>query len=227
MIRFYESGSGAPLVLLHGNGESRGCFRFQVPEFSGDYRCIVIESRGHGSSTHGREKLSLSLMADDVLAVMDRLQLSAAHVLGFSDGGNIALHLALKAPHRILSLVLSGANADPGGLSPVGMMGIKFVQSLLKAGALLSEGLKRRLEIWELMIFEPSFTEAELKSINIPTLITAGEKDIILREHTEYLHRSIKNSILYIFLGGDHHVNTRLPGQYNDIVKNFLKKQEA
>ncbi len=204
-----------------------GCFRFQVPVFSADYRCIVIESRGHGDSTHGHEKLSLSLMADDVLAVMDHLSISAAHILGFSDGGNIALHLALKAPHRLLSMVLSGANADPCGLSPGGMKGIKFVQSLLKAGALFSERLKKRLEIWELMIFEPSFTEAELKSIDIPALITAGEKDIILKEHTEYLHRCIKNSTIYIFAGGDHHVNTRLPGQYNDIVKDFLKKQEA
>jgi pimeloyl-ACP methyl ester carboxylesterase len=61
--------------MLHGNGESKSCFSKQLPVFSELFRCVVIESRGHGSSTHGSEKLSLSLMADDVFAVMDELQI--------------------------------------------------------------------------------------------------------------------------------------------------------
>lgn len=191
------------------------------------YRCVIIESRGHGYSTHGNEKLSLSLMARDVLAVMDALQIDVANIMGFSDGGNIALHMALKARERIKSLILSGANSEPKGLSPGGMALIKLTQQLLRAGALFSTAIKRRLEIWELMIYEPSFTEDELKSIKIPTLITAGEHDIILKEHTEYLHRCIENSELKIFEGGDHHVNSKLSGLYNEIVRNFLKKQEA
>lgn len=226
-IFFYECGSGEPLILLHGNSESKTCFLHQLPELSPRYRCIVIESRGHGRSTHGTEKLSLSLMADDVFKIMDHLKLEKAHVLGFSDGGNIALHMALKAPERLHSLILSGANADPSGLDPKGMFMIKLTQQLLRAGALFSSSLRAKLEIWELMIYEPNITEAGLKSISLPALITAGERDIILREHTEYLHRSIKNSRLEIIRGGDHHVNSRLPELYNRAVKDFLSSTES
>ncbi len=226
-IHYYECGNGPPLVLLHGNSESKSCFEKQLPAFTGLFRCVIIESRGHGSSTHGSERLSLSLMADDVFAVMDALNIKTSHILGFSDGGNIAIHMALKARERVSSLVLSGANSEPSGLSPGGMALIKLTQQLLRAGSLFSTAIKRRLEIWELMVYEPSFTENELRSIKIPTLITAGERDIILREHTEYLHRCIDNSELKIFKGGDHHVNSKLSGPYNETVCNFLNKQEV
>lgn len=226
-IHYYECGNGPPLILLHGNSESKSCFLKQIPVFSRLFHCVIIESRGHGSSTHGSEKLSLSLMADDVFAVMDALSIEAAHILGFSDGGNIAIHMALKAPVRLLSLILSGANSEPSGLTRGGMALIKLTQQLLRAGALISTAIKRRLEIWELMIYEPSFNEKELCSIKIPTLITAGERDIILWEHTEYLHRCIENSELKIFKGGDHHVNSKLSKAYNETVCNFLNKQEA
>ncbi len=225
-IYYYERGKGSPLVLLHGNGENRSCFDAQLPEFSKYYRCIVIESRGHGKSTRGAEPLSLSLFAEDTVAVLDALAIPRAHILGFSDGGNVALYLALKAPERILSLVLSGANSDPSGIVPKDLAFIKGNRSILKLRSLFSSAARRRLEIWDLMLKEPHISEKELSSITLPALITAGENDMILEEHTNYLHRCIKNSQIHIFSGCNHFVNSQQPKLYNKTVLNFLRAQE-
>ena len=163
-------------------------------------------------------------MAEDVLSVMDSLGLKKANVLGFSDGGNIALHLALLAPERISSMILSGANSDPSGLEPRELELMRETQRELKLKALSSPEAARKLEVWELMLNEPHFTEAELESITLPVLITAGEHDMILREHTEYLHRCIKNSELAIFKGGSHFVHMEEAALYNETVLNFLRK---
>jgi len=211
--------------MLHGNGEDRSCFDRQIPFFSEYFRCIAMDSRGHGKSTRGDKKLSLPLMVGDVLAVMDSLGLEKAHILGFSDGGNIALHLALMSPERILSLILSGANSESSGIEPRELALMRKTRLSLAFKAIFSKASARRLEIWELMLKEPNFTEAELKSINLPVLITAGENDMILKKHTEYLHRCMENSSLKIFKGGSHFVHTELASLYNETVLKFLRNQ--
>ena len=96
---YYEvTGQGHPLVLLHGNGEDSTYFEHQVPVFSQLYQVIAIDTRAHGRSTRGNAPLDFYLFADDVIAVLDDLGLQKAHILGFSDGGNIALHTVLKYP---------------------------------------------------------------------------------------------------------------------------------
>ena len=117
LIYWEARGEGPPLVMLHGNGEDMSVFSAQVPEFSREFMVISIDSRGHGKSTAGGGKLSLYDMARDVVAVMDDAKIKKAHILGFSDGGNIGLIMAVKYPERVSSLVLTGANADPSGIS--------------------------------------------------------------------------------------------------------------
>lgn len=225
VISFSEAGKGEALVMLHGNGEDRSCFCWQFPALSERFRCISVDSRGHGRSTHGSKRLTLPLMAGDALAVMDSLGLEKAHILGFSDGGNIALHLALMAPERISSLILSGANSDPCGIEPLELALMRKTRRALALKALFSREAARRLEIWELMLKEPHFTRVELESIKQPALITAGECDMILKEHTRYLHKCMGNSELVIFKGGSHFVHTEQAAVYNETVLNFLEKQ--
>lgn len=158
--------------------------------------------------------------------MLDSLGIGRAHILGFSDGGNVALYIALKAPERIISLVLSGANADPSGIVPKDLAYLNRTRHLLKLKSLFSAADKKRLEIWDLMLNEPNFTEKELSSIKLPTLITAGEHDMITKEHTDYMHQCIKNSEFHIFSGCNHFVNSKQPELYNKTVLNFLTAQE-
>ena len=117
---FYtKTGGGSPLLLLHGNGEDGSYFLHQIPEFSRDFTVYAIDTRGHGRSPRGAAPFTISQFADDLLEFMDQQRLTQADILGFSDGGNIALTFALRHPDRVCRLILNGANLDPKGVKPL------------------------------------------------------------------------------------------------------------
>jgi pimeloyl-ACP methyl ester carboxylesterase len=116
ILFFQDIGSGFPLVLLHGNGESGEYFAPQIQAFSARYRVIVPDTRGHGLSPRGDGPFTLARFADDLKDLLDDLNIEKAHILGFSDGGNIALLFALKYPQYVEKLILNGANLFPSGV---------------------------------------------------------------------------------------------------------------
>ena len=92
-IWYAAYGSGSPVILLHGGLGHSGNWGYQIPALiSSRYRAIVIDSRGHGRSTCDTRPFSYELMAGDVLAVMDALQIQQAALVGWSDGACTALH---------------------------------------------------------------------------------------------------------------------------------------
>ena len=122
---FYtKQGNGPSLLLLHGNGEDGTYFVHQIKEFSRDFTVCAIDTRGHGKSPRGTAPFTISQFADDLLAFMDQQGLTQADILGFSDGGNIALTFALRHPDRVRRLILNGANLDPKGVKPLVQLSI-------------------------------------------------------------------------------------------------------
>ena len=115
-LHYIEKGQGTPLILLHGNGDSHAYFEHQMEAFSKHFRVIAVDTRGHGASPRGTAEFTLLQFARDLNDFMDELGIEKAHVLGFSDGGNIALLFALHFPHRVLRLVSDGADLDPSGV---------------------------------------------------------------------------------------------------------------
>ena len=113
---YQEQGAGAPLLLLHGNGEDGTYFVHQMDAFAQHYRVIAVDTRGHGRSPRGTAPFTIRQFAEDLLDFMDALHLEKAHILGFSDGGNIALTFALRHPERVDRLILNGANLNPAGV---------------------------------------------------------------------------------------------------------------
>src|SRR3984885_11503136 len=100
-IWYADYGAGSPVILLHGGLGNSGNWGYQVPALvASGYRAVVIDSRGHGRSTRDRRPFTYELMASDVLAVMDALQLEQAGLVGWSDGACTALILAAQAPER-------------------------------------------------------------------------------------------------------------------------------
>ena len=92
-------GNGEPLIMLHGAMVDMNDWEYQTPELSRSYNLILIDTRGHGKSSFDNLPLSYEKMADDVVNVMNYLKIDSAHILGFSDGGNTALYLALQHPN--------------------------------------------------------------------------------------------------------------------------------
>lgn len=114
-LYFASYGEGPPVILLHGGAGNGDHWANQVPALGAKYRVIVVDARGHGRSTRDGRPLSYQLMADDLLALMDQLKLDEAALVGWSDGGIIALDVALRHPERVSKLVASGANFDLAG----------------------------------------------------------------------------------------------------------------
>ena len=117
-LHYTKTGSGFPLILLHGNGEDSTYFEHQIPVFSRDFTVCAIDTRGHGRSPKGTTPFTLSQFADDLRDFMAEQGLEQADILGFSDGGNIALIFALRYPERVRRLVLNAANLFPEGMEP-------------------------------------------------------------------------------------------------------------
>ena len=216
---FYEErGRGEPLLLLHGNGESHAYFEHQLAYFSSRYRVIAPDTRGHGQSPRGRGEFSIRRFSSDLYDFMRDLGIQSAHLLGFSDGGNIALTFALRHPDMVKSLILNGANLYPSGMKLSVRLPIEIEYRLNR---LLGSDARKR-ELLSLMVNEPQIAPEALQVLNVPTLVIAGTKDMIRKRHTELIARSLPGSKL-VFLPGSHFVAHENPDTFNRAVDKFLE----
>lgn len=212
---YYEiHGKGETILFLHGNGEDLTYFKPQIDCFKDKFKLVLMDSRGHGKSSFGNEGLTLDLMCDDVFCVLDKLNLDKVNILGFSDGGNIALKMALKNQSKIKTLTLMGANLKPEDI-------VDEEQVLIKDE--YKEAIdEKSKKILELMINEPNIDACELNKIKVKTLVIAGENDAIKEECTRKIASSIKNSKLEIIKGGNHFLSSNMPEVFNNIYLEFL-----
>ena len=223
---FIEEGAGEPLVLLHGNGEDGSYFARQFPALSPYFRVIAPDTRGHGRTPRGEAPFTIGQFAQDLSVLLDRLGIGRAHLLGFSDGGNIALTFALKYPGRVGKLVLDGANLDPSGVKRSVQLPIEIGYTIARRFAGRHDGARRKAELLGLMVNEPQIRPEELARITAPTLVIAGERDMIREAHTRLIARSIPGAQLAI-LPGDHFLAARNPEPFNGRVLQFLLGQKG
>ena len=215
-LHYTERGEGEPLVLLHGNGEDSAYFEHQVSFFESEYRVIAVDTRGHGRSPRGTAPFSLGQFASDLGAFMDDIELESAHVLGFSDGANIALLFALAHLKRVRSLVLNGANLFPEGLTAQTRLEIEDEYE-----AALASNDERQLELLRLMIDEPHIDPSQLAALHMPTLVIAGTDDMVEEEHTRLIAASIPEAQLE-FVEGTHFIASENTKAFNCAVAAFL-----
>lgn len=222
-LHYIEQGQGLPLILLHGNGESCDYFEHQIPCFATEYRVIAIDSRGHGQSPRGEKPFTIKQFAEDLHDFMDAHDIGNAILLGFSDGGNIALTFALKYPDRVEKLILNGANLFPSGVKARYQWPIEFGYRIAKLFSKKSEEAKQNTEMLSLMVNEPHIDPSELARLTMPVLVVAGTKDMIKDEHTRLIYKSLPNAQLAI-LEGDHFVANKNYVAFNSAVQAFLKE---
>ena len=152
---------------------------------------------------------------------MDAQGIERASLLGFSDGGNIALAFALDHPERVDRLILNGANLDPSGVKPSVQIPIVLGYGLAAALAPLSPKAGRRAELLRLMVREPRIRPSELGSIAAPALVIAGTHDMIREKHTRLIAQSLPNARLEI-IPGDHFIARTNPEEFRRAVEAFL-----
>lgn len=216
-----ETGSGEPLVLLHGNGEDGTYFAHQIAHFSQRFRVLALDTRGHGKSPRGEAPFTIRQFARDLLAFLDARGIERAHLLGFSDGGNIALAFALAHPERVGKLVLNGANLNARGVKRSVQAPIELGYRMARLFAGLSAKALANAEMLGLMVNDPNVAPEELAALTAPTLVIAGENDMIREDHTRLIAERIPNARL-AFVPGDHFVAAKNPAAFNREVERFL-----
>lgn len=200
---FYQvTGSGFPIIFLHGNGEDHHIFDEAVMKLSQQYQCICIDSRYHGQSVHAGD-LSYQQMAKDVFAVADELHLSAYDVIGFSDGAITALLLA-NMDTRIKHIVSMGANTKPKAIKGYYRWTFYLQMIFLAFFSLYQKKARLTFRLYRLMLTQPQIEYAQLQNIHIPVLVLAGEFDMIKESDTKQIAKSLPYSILRIIKHGNH-----------------------
>lgn len=223
-LHYLEKGQGKPLILLHGNGEDSSYFVYQVAYFSRFYRVIATDTRGHGQSPRGTAPFSIQQFAEDLRGFLDQHEIPKAHILGFSDGGNIALTFALRYPERVDRLILNGANLFPAGVKPTVQLPIVLGYHTASLFAKRSPKAKENAALLGLMVKEPNIRPEELNGLTVPTLVIAGTKDMIRESHTRLIARSLPNARL-VLLPGDHFIANKEPAAFNRAVRDFLNEE--
>ena len=218
---FIEKGQGEPLILLHGNGEDTSYFKGQIDEFARFYHAYVIDTRGHGKTPRGEMPFTIRQFADDLLFFMDEHRIDKAHILGFSDGGNIAMVFAIHYPDRVGKLILNGANLNAGGVKRATQIPIEIGYRIASLFAKISESAKRNAEMLGLMVNDPNVEPEALRRITAKTLVIAGTRDMIKEDHTKLIAENIPDSKL-VFIDGDHFIASKRPEEFNRAVLDFL-----
>lgn len=216
-LNYTENGSGEPLILLHGNGESQTYFRNQA-ELARHFRVIAVDTRGHGASPRGDAPFTIRQFALDLKRFMENHAIERAHILGFSDGGNIALCFALKYPDFVGKLILNGANLYPRGVKLSCQLPVT-----LRYRAAVMTGSEKKAEMLGLMVNDPNIKEEELANLAMPVLVIAGTKDMIRDRHTRLIASCIPNAELKI-IEGNHFIAENNSVMFNKAILEFLLK---
>ncbi len=221
---FYEEmGSGEPLILLHGNGEDHTIFDNVAKHFAKQYHVIAIDTRGHGKSPLGDEPFSLYQFAEDLNEFMNEQKIEKANILGFSDGGNIALIFASEYPEKVIKLIANGANTKPSGIKPLVHLAMLFRYMLYSVAAAFSGKFELKKALYYIMLHEPHITKEELGQITAPTLVLVGTEDLIRESESKYIKKSIPNSEI-VFVLGNHFIVKNNTKDYIFAVEKFLDK---
>ena len=223
-LHYIEKGEGKPLVLLHGNGSSLHYFQNQIETFSKSYRVFAVDTRGHGQSPRGTAPFTMQQFSEDLHAFLDEHDLKKVYLLGFSDGGNIALTFALLYPEYIEKLIVNGANLDTRGVKPRYQIPVEFGYRLAKLFAAKSETVRRKCEMLSLMVNEPNIRFAQLGTLTMPTLVIVGTNDMIKDAHSRAIAAALPHAE-FVALKGGHCISKDAPELYNRAVEQFLEKQ--
>jgi pimeloyl-ACP methyl ester carboxylesterase len=232
---YYEThGSGPPFLLLHGGAGNGQQFDKQVPAFAPHYRLIVPDCCAQGRTTDRTGPLTYHDMAEDMIALLDRLHVHRVDIMGWSDGGDIGLDMAIHHPDRIKHLVTFGANFSPDGLNPDDVAWNRTATAAsfgpgMRAGWTsmnpepdhYEAAMTKIIEMWRTL---PRFTAEQLHSIRAKTMICAGDHDLIRPEHTAALAAAIPGAATWIVPDASHSAMSEKPDLVNAKVLEFLKR---
>ena len=194
---YYEThGTGRPMILLHGGLASSEMFGPILPALAEHHEVIAVDLQGHGRTADIDRPLDLAILADDIAALIDHLGLDRPDVVGYSFGGGVAFHTAVKHPAKVRKLVMAAANIRPDAIyadmrvqqGQVSAAAAEFMTDtpmyqLYQKVAPRPEDFPRLLDkMGALMAKDFDYTE-EVRGLRVPTLVAAADADMAPPSH--------------------------------------------
>ena len=230
---WYEvEGQGEPILLLHGGFVTNETWGAQRADFAANHRVFLPERRAHGHTPDVEGPLSYRDMAQDTIDFLTSVVGGPAHLVGFSDGGIVALLVAIARPDLVRKIVVTGANFKPAPeIGPAeGLDGLTADAPEMAMFRAMYEASPDGPEHWPIVVgkmvdmirAEPDIPMEDLGRIGAPTLVLVGDDDFISLEHTLELYRAIPNSELAVVPGTSHVHFMEKPSLVNRLVLDFL-----
>lgn len=205
---YYEiHGKGQPLVLLHGAFSAIGTsFGAVLPELAKTRQVVAFELQAHGRTADIDRPLSIEQMADDVAAAIRELEIKPADVWGYSMGGSVALHVAVRHPDVVRKLVLASVTYKLSGVHPGLMDGLGEMTPEMMHGSPWHEEYMRiapHPEDFAKLFAKKTEMDRGLKdlpdeaisAIQAPTLLIIGDSDLVRPEHAVEMFRLLGGGV--------------------------------
>lgn len=247
---YYEShGEGEPLMLIHGGTATGRSWTAHLPAFTEHFRVFVLDSRGHGRTNNPKGELDYRTMADDMAALIGALGLRTPLVLGYSDGGQIALELGMRYPGLARALVLGGTQYR---FSEAYLEVVRELLGLTEGDEVDTEILEREQpefvaylreahgrvygpEYWKtylehiasLWMTPLRYTEEDLAAITDPVLILVGDRDGTCTEESIELFGLLPDAELAVAPGSDHGFVEAKATLFDALALDFLLRHQS
>ena len=240
-IFFEDIGIGEPILFLH-SGYSRGIIAFsgQIQPFSHSYRCLLPDFRGHGRTRSENKDWDTPQICDDMAGFLNAIGIEKAHLIGYSLGGGVALHLAAKYPEMVRSITTIGCGgiADPTGAddfepesliqsNQLQLIELMKVQHAEAHGGDWQHHMRQSAQDWRRY---PSLSENDWSKLAMPMLLIGGENDIFA-SHQRLLEMKAccPQAEIWVVPGGSHrpHMPMEQIKEVNLRILNFLKTNNS
>lgn len=244
-VNYLEQGEGQPLLLLHGGTATSDSWRHSLPQLARRYRVIAPDTRGHGRTNNPAQQLNYPQLADDVANLVAALGLHRPIVVGYSDGGQTALELALRHESLASALVFGGTVTRPtpkyvetlgmwGFIAP-GQLDLDLVAQVFGphlAHIQTAHAHHYGPDYWQTLLTQlshlwlelPEYTDRQLGAISAPSLVISGDRDELGSiEECLRLFRLAQNAELALLPGAGHDAVDRKA--FWTLVQDFLDRR--
>jgi len=219
---------GEAVVLLHGGLSKTSSWDYlMVPPLEDDFHVFAYDRAGHGFTGDQPGSLHFEFQCQEAIAYLEDVVKEPAHLIGYSDGGIIALMVAIKRPELVKSIVAIGANYHYSAplkdfLEARVSEEDQAEYNLISPDAphTLLEKTIRMNEIWKT---EPDISLSEIASIQCPVLVMAGDDDVIAHDHTVSLYEALPLGQLAIIPGTSHGLVKEKPALLIALIMQFLE----
>lgn len=242
---YYETyGEGTPILFIHPPAMGHVTFKRQRP-LAEDFQIITIDLRGNGRSDNQAEKITMAVIVEDILSVVEDIGVEKIVVCGYSNGGSIAQEFALKYPDRVLGVILMGGFPEVNSflLRNEFRLGIYSAQfKLMKLMAFALASAHTRSEIFQLElndyvkktdpeVLRNMYNEGlhykstdRLHQLNVPLLLIYGGKDHYVHHYQKIFQEKVKTNVDIVYISGaKHQIPTKHSLELNKIISNFIK----